>query len=109
MHIYDNNLLPIKLFIETLSELGINLLPVPEKMMTDIITGILADNNRKDILSGIIYDLNENKQLVYTSRIRLNSNFTEGFLERIRFNWKSIDKDYIIRYINYLRKIKFIK
>lgn len=109
LHIYDNNLLPIKLFIETLSELGINLLPVPEKMMTDIITGILADNNRKDILSGIIYDLNENKQLVYTSRIRLNSNFTEGFLERIRFNWKSIDKDYIIRYINYLRKIKFIK
>lgn len=109
LHIYNNNLLPIKLFIETLSELGINLLPVPEKMMTDIITGILADNNRKDILSGIIYDLNENKQLVYTSRIRLNSNFTEGFLERIRFNWKSIDKDYIIRYINYLRKIKFIK
>lgn len=109
LHIYDNNLLPIKLFIETLSELGINLLPVPEKMMTDIITGILADNNRKDILSGIIYDLNENKQLVYTSRIRLNSSFTESFLERIRFNWKSIDKDYIIRYINYLRKIKFIK
>lgn len=109
LHIYDNNLLPIKLFIETLSELGINLLPVPEKMMTDIITGILADNNRKDILSGIIYDLNENKQLVYTSRIRLNSSFTESFLERIRFNWKSIDKDYIIRYINYLKKIKFIK
>ncbi len=109
LHIYNNNLLPIKLFIETLSELGINLLPVPEKMMTDIITGILADNNRKDILSGIIYDLNENKQLVYTSRIRLNSSFTESFLERIKFNWKSIDKDYIIRYINYLRKIKFIK
>ena len=108
LHIYNNNLLPIKLFIETLSELGINLLPVPEKMMTDIITGILADNNRKDILSGIIYDLNENKQLVYTSRIRLNSNFTEGFLEKIGFNWKNIDKEYIIKYICYLKKINFI-
>lgn len=61
--------------------------------MTDIITGILADNNRKDILSGIIYDLNENKQLVYTSRIRLNSNFTEGFLEKIGFNWKTLTKN----------------
>ena len=108
LHIYNNNLLPIKLFIETLSELGINLLPVPEKMMTDIITGILADNNRKDILSGIIYDLNENKQLVYTSRIRLNSNFTECFLEKIGFNWKNIDKEYIIKYICYLKKINFI-
>ncbi len=83
-------------------------MPVPEKMMTDIITGILADNKRKEILSGIIYDLNENKQLVYTSNIRLNCNFTEDFFKEIKFSWKTINKDYMIKYIKYLQKIKFI-
>ena len=77
-------------------------------MMKDIITGILSDNNRKDILSGIIYDLDNNKNLIYTSNIKLNCNFTEKYLNKIGFKWKKIDKNYIIKYINYLKHINFI-
>lgn len=109
LHIYNTNLLSIKLFTETLNELGIELLPVSEKMMTDIITGILADNTRKEILSGIVYDLDENKQLIYTSNVRLDCEFTYTFLKKIGFTWKELDKQYIIRYMNYFDKIKFIK
>ena len=109
VHIYNTKLLPIQFFINILNELGINLLAVPEKMMIDIITGILSDNARKEILSGIIYDLDENKQLIYTSNIRLNCSFSEEYLNQINFHWKSIDKNYIIKYIKYLRKINFIK
>lgn len=108
-HIYDTKLLPIKLLIETLNnDLNIDILAVPETMMKDILTGILADNNRKGILSGIIYDLDDDKNLIYTSNIRLNSNFTEKYLNKIGFKWKVIDKEYIIRYMNYLKQIKFI-
>lgn len=108
-HICDSKLLSIKLLLETLNnDLNIDILPVPDTMMKDIITGILSDNNRKEILSGIIYDLDDNKNLIYTSNIRLNSNFTEKYLNKLGFKWKNIDKDYIIRYMNYLKKIKFI-
>lgn len=110
LHIYNTHLLEIKLLINTLNnDLHIDVLPVNDTMMKDIITGVLADNNRKDILSGIIYDLDENKQLIYTSNIRLNCSFSEEYFNKIDFSWKNIDKDYIIKYINYLRKIKFIK
>ena len=109
IHIYNTKLMPIKLFINTLYEIGINLLPVPEKMMIDIITGILADNSRKEILSGIIYDLNENKELIYTSNIRINCDFSTEFFKKIGFEWKPIDKDYIMKYMNYFNKIKFIE
>lgn len=110
LHIYNTHLLEIKLLINTLNnDLHIDVLPVNDTMMKDIITGVLADNNRKDILSGIIYDLDENKQLIYTSNIRLNCSFSEEYFNKIDFYWKNIDKDYIIKYINYLRKIKFIK
>lgn len=108
-HICDSKLLSIKLLLETLNnDLNIDILPVPDTMMKDIITGILSDNNKKEILSGIIYDLDDNKNLIYTSNIRLNSNFTEKYLNKLGFKWKNIDKEYIIRYINYLKKIKFI-
>lgn len=109
LHIYNTHLLEIKLLIDTINnDLDIDILPVSDTMMKDIITGILADNARKDILSGIIYDLDENKQLIYTSNIRLNCAVTEKFLQKIDFDWKCIDKDYIIKYMNYLKKVKFI-
>lgn len=108
-HIYNTKLLAIKLLMETLNnDLNIDILAVSDTMMKDIITGILADNSRKDILSGIIYDLDDNKNLIYTSNIRLNSDFTEKYLNKLGFKWKNIDKEYIIRYMNYLKKIKFI-
>jgi len=108
-HIYNTKLLPIKLLMDTLNnDLNIELLAVNDIMMKDILTGILADNDRKDILSGIIYDLDENKNLIYTSNVRLICNFTEKYLNKLGFKWKKIDKEYIIRYINYLRKINFI-
>ena len=90
------------------NDLNIELLAVNDVMMKDILTGILADNDRKDILSGIIYDLDENKNLIYTSKVRLICNFTEKYLNKLGFKWKNIDREYIIRYINYLRNVKFI-
>ena len=108
-HIYDTKLLPIKLLIETFTNnLNIDILPVSDIMMKDILTGILSDNTRKDILSGIIYDLDDNKNLIYTSNIRLNSDFTEKYLNKLGFKWKNIDKEYIIRYMKYFNNINFI-
>lgn len=108
-HVYDTKLLPIKLLMDTfINDLDIDILGVSDIMMKDILTGILADNDRKDILSGIIYDLDDNKNLIYTSNIKLNSIFTEKYLNKLGFKWKNIDREYIIRYINYLRNIKFI-
>ena len=107
-HIYNTKLLSLQLFVDTLAEMDIKLLPVSNSEMTNIITQLLEDDNRKEILSGIIHDLDKDKQLIYTSNIRLNSDFTENYLNFIGFHWKCIDKNYIIRYINYFRKIKFL-
>ena len=77
--------------------------------MVDIISGILEDNSRKEILSGIIHDLDKDKNLIYTSNIRLNAEFSNKYLNKIGFYWKGLNKDYIIKYINYFKKIGFIK
>ena len=107
-HIYDTKLLPIKLLADTLSEFNIELSPVSDKLLADIITGILEDDSRKSILSGIIHDLDKNKHLVYTSNVKLDCSFTEDYLKAIGFEWSPIDKEYVIKYMNYFNKIGFI-
>lgn len=108
LHIYNNKLLPINLLVNTLNEMNIKLIPVSDKKMTEIINSSLNDDSKKDILSGIIHDLDKDKRLIYTSRIKLDCTFTEKYLEKVGFHWKNIDKDYIIKYINYFKNINFI-
>jgi len=108
LHIYNNNLLSIRLFVELLHELNINITPVSNKIMIDKITEILEDNNKKDIVSGIIYDLDNNKNLVYTSNIILNSDFSNKYLYKLGFSWKKINKHYLKRCLKYFNKIGFI-
>ena len=85
-HIMNPKLLPIKDLIQTIQSMGINIMPISDQMMTDIITGILNDDSRKDLVSGIVHDLNHDKKLVYTSSIRLNAYFTENYLKNCRFS-----------------------
>ena len=70
-HIYNPKLLPIKLLINTLHELGININGVDNETMTKKLTEILNDDFKKEILSGIIHDIDSKKQLIYTSNIRI--------------------------------------
>ena len=108
LHIYNDNLLSIKLLLRTLTDLGIKLIPVPKLMMSDIITGILQDDSRKEILSGIIYDLDKNKNLVYTSNISLESKFSNKYLAQTGFHWNKITETYLKKCFNYFNNINFI-
>ena len=108
LHIYNTNLCPIKLFFKVIEDLNIKLLPVANDTMSNIVTNILEDNQKKEIMSGIIYDLDNNKQLIYTSNISLNSNFSNKYLLKIGFNWKKINKNYLKRCLKYFKQIDFI-
>ena len=56
---------------------------------------ILKDSSKRNIISSIINDLDEDFNIVYSSDIRLNNDFTIEFLNKIGFKWPIIDKKYI--------------
>lgn len=107
-HIYNPKLLPIKELIKTFNELGIKISGVSDEQMSKILIEILNDDYKKEILSGIIHDIDSNKHLVYTSDVKVKYDFTEKYLEKIGFRWSTIDKEYILKYMDYFRKIGFI-
>ncbi len=107
-HIVNTHLLSIPEFIQTLNNLGINIIPVSDILMNDIINGMLTNDERKQAVSGIVQDLNEDKKLIYTSSVKFNCDFTENYLKICGFKWKKLDKSYITKYMTYFKKIGFI-
>ena len=107
-HIYNPNLVSIRMLYNTLVENGFDIIPVSNKMMNYILSGILEDDNEKSVVSGIVQDIDSNKQFAYISKIHLQSDFTVHFLEKIGFVWPIYDSSYIDKTLKYFEKISFL-
>ena len=70
---------------------------------------ILSLENADSLINGIISDFDENMELVYGSKVKLKSDFTELYLKNIGFKWPKIDCDYIIKFFDYLVDLGYIK
>ena len=69
---------------------------------------LLKTASKKDILSGIINDIDSNYNIQYSSEIPTISEFTKYFLYKFGFTWPEIDKNYIEKYINYMKEQKIL-
>jgi surfactin family lipopeptide synthetase B len=106
-NLFNHNHVPMKYVIRTFEKLKIFLNVVNKEDFKKVIDNLINSNNT-DKISGIIADLNKNKELEYQSNIIVKSDFTINVLLKLKFKWPKIDSKYIKKYINYLRKIKFL-
>jgi thioester reductase-like protein len=107
-HIMNSYAIDVPDFINTITSMGLDIIPVSDVLMNDIINGMLVNDERKEAVSGIVQDLSKDKKLIYTSSVKLDCNFTQNYLKSTGFKWKKIDKNYIIRYLNYFKEIGFL-
>ena len=105
-HVFNNKHVNMLKTIDYLKEYGIDIEIVDNDKFLDVVNNILEDD--KKILSGIINDFDNKKQLVYESDITLNNDFTNGFLHKVGFDWPEIDEKYIFKYLDYLKNVHYI-
>jgi thioester reductase-like protein len=55
----------------------------------------LKDPNKRNIIASIINDMDADFNLIYSSDIRLNNDFSVNFLKKAGFNWPIINEKYI--------------
>lgn len=108
-HIVSSYLVAVTDIVQVANEMGIELVPVSDVLMSDIINGMIGNDNRKQGVSGIIEDLNRDRKLIYTSATKLDIDFTENYLKKCGFKWKKLGREYITKYLQYFRKIGFIE
>ena len=106
-HLYDHEHVYIQEFIAILKELNIKIDIVEDEKFREHIEMIARSENNQ-ILNGIINDLNERNLLDYQTDVEVQSDYTRNYLKKIGFEWEKIDRNYVIRYIKYLRDISFL-
>lgn len=89
-HIMNPSLVKISKLVEAANEFGCEITPMSDRLVTDIILGILADTDRRHIISAISNDLDENHEIVLTSPISLNSDFTDDYLSELRLELEKV-------------------
>ena len=107
-HLLNDNHLSLLDFQRILKEMNINIKMATEQEFNKIIEELLNNPTTAEKLTGIIRDFNNDKKLIYSSNIKISSQFSKKFLEKINFYWPIIDKRYIENYINYLSDVGYI-
>ena len=107
LHLYNNRHVSLANVLQYLRDYGIEINVVDNQKFLEVISDVLKNN--QNILSGIINDFDENKMLVYKSNVTLNNSFTNEFLNKIGFAWPEITEDYIVKYLDYLKDINYLK
>ncbi|MDO5555588.1 MAG: AMP-binding protein [Clostridia bacterium] len=91
--------------IKLINELGLSIETVDNKDFKAKILSLSKDKEKKKLISGVINDLDKNKELSYKSKIKINSDFTIEYLKKLNFEWPNINKNYLKKYIDYFKSI----
>lgn len=107
-HLFNNNYICVSDLISIFTELGFE---------TEVLSGndfkekILSLSNlypEENILKGIVNDLDDTLGLSFKSTVNQQNQYTNSYLENLQFTWPIIDKKYIKKITNYLKKKKYI-
>ena len=107
LHLYNDKLVNMEDLVSVLRSNGFDLKVVDDKEFENIVQETLSSDN-KEVLSGIVVDMNKSTNINYLSPFKLNSEFSKEVLSLLGFSWNKIDSKYLQKYIKYLKQIKFI-
>lgn len=109
LHLFNTNLISFPNIINIFNDLGYPLKSVSRNEFARRVDKFLQDDKLKDSISGIIPDLDTNKNLNLISNILPDANFTTQYLKTLAFEWPIIDANYITKYIEYFKNIGYLE
>ena len=107
-HLFNHNHVDIYVFIKIL-EKYINFNIVSNEEFISKINNIFEKEDSDKILNGILRDFDKNKKLIYESKIKIKSDFTIKYLEKIGYIWPKIDENYLTKFLDYYSNLGYFK
>ena len=107
LHIYNRNHITVDSLLKAVKSLGYKIKVLKDNNFAKYIEDNLSNDNLKENIKGIVNDLSADKKLPYHTNTYIKSDFSISFLLRCKFKWVKIRKDYIIKYISYLKSINY--
>ena len=107
-HLLNHKNVDVKFFIDTLNNSYGKIDIVDNITFIQNIDNILNNSSTNDILSGLINDFDENKTIVYSSPVKIKSNFTVDYLQKTNFDWPNLKEDYILKFLKYYKDLNLL-
>lgn len=107
LHIYNRKHIKIKAILDVLKDFNMPIKIVTDDYFAEYINKILSNKDKKQYVDGIANDLSVDKKLNFDTNIFIKSDFSVNYLLHCKFKWDKISKEYIIKFITYLRSINF--
>ena len=107
-HLFNHNHIPMPYFVKILSSLGINIDILDKDRFKNLLHDYMTDEEKIKIIQGIIPDIAEDGYLEYNDNIIIKSDISQKILHNVGFNWPVLEKDYVLKYLQYLEKINFL-
>lgn len=103
-HIYNHNVVTLENYLKIISEKGYNMKVLEEDAFKKKVLEIIQNEKEKTVVQNLATDLDNNYNLDYNSDVILKSDFTIKYLEKCGFHWPKISKEYIVKFIELMRK-----
>jgi len=78
-----------------------------EQFLTQALRQTAKQAGMEYIFETFINDMDEQDHLTYDSKIRIENSFTEQYLKRLGFQWTEIGLEYLRKYADYFRGIRY--
>ena len=107
-HIFNNNLITFSNVIVFLNKLNYNICFVSDEMFKDRLSNLIENEMQKMDVSGIIPDLDSNRDLNLIFDVVPDAKFSNKFLEKNNFKWPKIDLNYFKQFLDYFKNIGYL-
>lgn len=107
-HLINQNNIDVKYFIDTLNQIYDKIGIVDNKIFLEAVDKILDNPNTRHILSGLLNDFDENRLIVYSSPIKIKSDFTIQYLNKIGFKWPELKEEYIKKFLKFFYDLNLL-
>ncbi|MBO5245698.1 MAG: SDR family oxidoreductase, partial [Eubacterium sp.] len=108
-HLNSNRTIYFERFLEVVHELGISMEVVDGATFNKALQQTIKSSGTEYIFEAFQNDMDEQGRLVYDSNIHIMNDFTVWFLKKVCFEWNETDMEYVKGYIDYFRKLGYLK
>ena len=108
-HVNSQKVVFLDKFIEYIKALGFDFNILNGESFANKLAELGDNENTRYIYEALINDMDENGNLVYDSNIHIENEHTLKYLEKLGFDWTEIGFEYIKGYIEYFRRIGYLK
>lgn len=108
-HVYNHKTVNVGEMLQFFEALGVSINAVSQKSFDSLLLSISTTDYGKEILSGIISNLNINDTIGSVSNIQVDSSQTIKYLNDIGFEWPDIHDDYISKVIGHMQVAGFLE